>query len=77
MMVNKWAAKKRHITKTLTWRTIGTIDTMLLGWLVSGDPMIGLKVGSLELITKMVLYYFHERAWYSYRPNKNKYKKNK
>ena len=29
-----------------------------------GDPMIGLKVGALELFTKMILYYFDERAWY-------------
>ena len=57
--------KRRHLAKTITWRIIGTIDTMLLGWLISGDPMIGLKVGGLELITKMVLYYFHERIWYS------------
>ena len=41
------------------------MDTMALGWLVSGDPMIGLKVGGLELVTKMVLYYFHERVWYA------------
>tara|TARA_R100000655_G_scaffold42951_2_gene79014 strand:+ start:377 stop:601 length:225 start_codon:yes stop_codon:yes gene_type:complete len=57
-------SKKRHIAKTLTWRIIGTLDTMALGWLISGDPMIGLKVGGLELFTKMILYYFHERAWY-------------
>ncbi len=37
---------------------------MLLGWLISGNPLIGLKIGLLELITKMVLYYFHERIWY-------------
>tara|TARA_B100001287_G_scaffold124310_1_gene104776 strand:- start:4265 stop:4489 length:225 start_codon:yes stop_codon:yes gene_type:complete len=57
--------RKRHIAKTITWRIIGTLDTMVLGWLVSGDAMIGLKVGALELVTKMILYYFHERAWYS------------
>jgi uncharacterized membrane protein len=55
---------KRHIAKTLTWRIIGTIDTMLLGWIVSGDIKIGLSVGGLELITKMGLYYVHERVWY-------------
>tara|TARA_R100000008_G_C3547425_1_gene148370 strand:+ start:389 stop:616 length:228 start_codon:yes stop_codon:yes gene_type:complete len=72
MTKNKWAARKRHIAKTITWRIVGTLDTMLLGWLVSGDPMIGLKVGMLELFTKMVLYYLHERAWYTYRPNRKK-----
>ena len=72
MVINKNSSKKRHIAKTFTWRTIGTIDTMLLGWFISGDPMIGIKIGGLELFTKMILYYFHERAWYTYRPNKNK-----
>ena len=54
----------RHIAKTITWRTVGTIDTMLLAWLITGNPMAGLKIGMLELITKMLLYYLHERAWY-------------
>jgi len=74
MKINKKASKKRHIVKTITWRIIGTLDTMLLGWFISGDPRIGIKIGGLELFTKMILYYFHERAWYIYRPNKNKLK---
>ena len=55
---------KRHVLKTITWRIIGTIDTILLGWIISGDPTIGLSVGGAELATKMILYYIHERAWY-------------
>ena len=55
---------KRHILKTITWRIVGTIDTIILGWLISGDPKIGLSVGGFELITKMLLYYLHERMWY-------------
>ncbi len=55
---------KRHIFKTLTWRLIGTIDTILLGWLITGDATIGLSIGGAELFTKMLLYYLHERAWY-------------
>ncbi|NQZ45293.1 MAG: DUF2061 domain-containing protein [Flavobacteriaceae bacterium] len=54
---------KRHIAKTLTWRFIGTLDTILLSWIISGNPMTGLKIGFTESITKMVLYFFHERAW--------------
>ncbi len=63
-MSKKNVTRSRHLAKTVTWRVIGTLDTMALGWLVSGDPLIGLKVGGLELFTKMILYYFHERAWY-------------
>tara|TARA_R100001594_G_scaffold145924_1_gene196636 strand:- start:222 stop:443 length:222 start_codon:yes stop_codon:yes gene_type:complete len=57
--------RKRHLLKTFTWRVVGTLDTILLGWLVSGDPTVGVAIGSLEVITKMILYYLHERAWYS------------
>lgn len=55
---------RRHLAKTVTWRIIGTIDTMILAWVISGNPMIGLKVGATELVTKMALYYLHERAWF-------------
>ena len=54
----------RHLLKTITWRFVGTIDTMFLGWLITGDAAVGLSVGGLELITKMGLYYIHERVWY-------------
>jgi uncharacterized membrane protein len=60
----KVSSNTRHLLKTITWRLIGTIDTTFLGWLISGDPAVGLKVGGLELITKMSLYYMHERIWY-------------
>lgn len=55
---------KRHLFKTITWRTIGTIDTFLLSWFISGNPLTGLKIGVSEVVTKMILYYLHERAWY-------------
>lgn len=57
-------SQKRHIAKTFTWRAVGTIDTILLSWFISGDPLIGLKIGFVEVVTKMILYYLHERAWY-------------
>ncbi|SDR78235.1 DUF2061 domain-containing protein [Christiangramia echinicola] len=57
-------SRKRHIAKTFTWRAVGTLDTMLLAWWISGDPFTGLKIGGVELITKMILYYLHERVWY-------------
>ncbi|MEX0290789.1 MAG: DUF2061 domain-containing protein [Flavobacteriaceae bacterium] len=57
-------SQKRHVLKTISWRIIGTLDTMILSWIITGNPMMGLKIGLLEVITKMVLYYLHERAWY-------------
>jgi len=58
--------KLRHILKTITWRIVGTIDTIVLSWIITGDFKLGLKIGSIEVITKMILYYLHERVWYKY-----------
>ena len=55
--------KLRSLLKTISWRIVGTVDTMCLGWIITGSPLIGLKIGALELFTKMILYYFHERLW--------------
>lgn len=59
--------RRRHLAKAITWRIVGTTDTILLGWLLTGDPVIGASLGGLEIITKTVLYYIHERAWYKFR----------
>ena len=55
--------KLRSLLKTISWRIVGTLDTMCLGWIITGSPLVGLKIGALELFTKMILYYFHERIW--------------
>lgn len=57
---------KRHILKTISWRIVGTIDTMILSWLITGSWRWGLTIGGTEVITKMVLYFVHERVWYKY-----------
>jgi uncharacterized membrane protein len=64
LLINRDPSVKRHLAKTITWRIIGTIDTMVLSWIITGDAMMGLKIGGVEVITKMILYYFHERIWY-------------
>ncbi|MDY0116187.1 MAG: DUF2061 domain-containing protein [Sulfurimonadaceae bacterium] len=53
----------RSIVKTISWRTVGTIDTMIISYLITGNLMMAVSIGSIEVLTKMVLYYFHERAW--------------
>jgi uncharacterized membrane protein len=57
-------SRKRHLAKTVTWRIIGTIDTIILGWIITGEVNKGLAIGGVEVISKMGLYYLHERAWY-------------
>lgn len=58
------STNKRHILKTISWRGIGTLDTILLAWFVTGDPLIGLQIGGVEVVTKMLLYFLHEKLWY-------------
>ena len=66
-------SRKRHILKTITWRVLGTIDTIVIGGLITGDWTIGLSIGGIEVISKMILYYIHERVWYKCKfGNKNK-----
>ena len=57
-------SNKRHLIKTFSWRGIGTIDTILFGWLITGNPLTGLKIGGIEMLSKMLLYYGHEKLWY-------------
>ena len=54
---------KRSLLKTISWRIIGTLDTIFISWLITGRLNLALSIGLVELVTKMVLYFFHERAW--------------
>ncbi|MBU2922151.1 DUF2061 domain-containing protein [Winogradskyella psychrotolerans] len=58
------SSNKRHILKTFSWRGVGTLDTIILGWVISGNPLTGLKIGGAEVVTKMLLYFGHEKLWY-------------
>jgi len=53
----------RSLAKTFTWRVFASFDTFLLGWLVTGNIAMGGSIASLEVLTKLVLYYLHERGW--------------
>ena len=57
---------KRHEAKTITWRIIGTLDTMIIAWIITGSLEWGLAIGGIEIFTKMILYFLHERAWYKF-----------
>ncbi len=53
----------RSVVKAISWRTVGTLDTMIVSYFVTGNLIMAASIGSIEVITKMALYYFHERAW--------------
>ena len=53
----------RSMAKAISWRVTGTLDTMLISYLITGSLAAAASIGFLEVFTKMVLYYFHERLW--------------
>lgn len=51
------------LVKGITWRIVGTIDTIMIAWLVTGKIHMAVSIGSVEVFTKILLYYLHDRAW--------------
>ena len=71
MLVDKILASKsqtedshgKSMVKAISWRIIGTIDTILISWLLTGTLSVALSIGSIEIFSKFFLYYGHERLW--------------
>jgi uncharacterized membrane protein len=55
----------RSFVKAASWRALGSIDTFLLSWFFTGSTKAAGAIAGTEIITKIALYYFHERVWSS------------
>jgi uncharacterized membrane protein len=53
----------RSVVKAVSWRFVGSLDTFVLSLLVTGKLQYAVSIASVEALTKIVLYYLHERAW--------------
>jgi uncharacterized membrane protein len=53
----------RSLVKAASWRLTGSLDTILVSWVITGRLSIAMSIGGVEIFTKMLLYYLHERAW--------------
>ncbi len=53
----------RSVVKTLSWRALGTLDTFVISFFITSDTTMAASIASIEIVTKIILYYFHERAW--------------
>jgi len=56
-------SKRRSIIKGITWRIIGTLDTIFLSWLITGKVAQAFRIGGFEVFTKTILFFLHERVW--------------
>ena len=53
----------RSFVKAISWRATGTLDTIVVSFVVTGKFKTAVSIGFIELFTKICLYYFHERLW--------------
>ncbi|WP_435415370.1 DUF2061 domain-containing protein [Polaribacter aestuariivivens] len=53
----------RSVVKALSWRVIGTLDTLVVSYFLTGKIVLAASIASVDFLTKLVLYFFHERIW--------------
>ncbi|QNM84470.1 DUF2061 domain-containing protein [Polaribacter pectinis] len=53
----------RSVVKALSWRAIGTLDTLVVSYFLTGEITLAASIASVDFVTKLVLYFFHERIW--------------
>lgn len=53
----------RSVVKAVSWRVIGSLDTLIISWIATDDIKTATSIASIDLFTKMILYFFHERIW--------------
>jgi len=53
----------KSVLKAITWRIVGTADTILISYILTGKAVIAFSIGSIEVFSKMLLYFVHERIW--------------
>ena len=56
-------AHSRSLAKAVTWRCAATIDTFVISYFVTGKVVMAGTIAATEIVTKILIYYFHERAW--------------
>jgi len=56
-------AHSRSLFKAISWRMLGSIDTFVISYLVTGKLVFAASIASVETVTKVILFYGHERMW--------------
>jgi uncharacterized membrane protein len=59
----KSEAHTRSFLKAISWRVLATLTTMIISFFVTGNLVYAVSIGSIEVVVKIILFYFHERLW--------------
>ena len=57
---------KRHILKTISYRILGTLTTVIIAYSLGASLKVSSMLGVGELVLKPIIYFLHERLWYKY-----------
>ena len=68
---------KRHLAKAFTYRILGSLQTSLISYYFTGNLWVSGGIASVELVIKPVMYFLHERVWYTFSGYGVKSKENK
>lgn len=53
----------RSLVKAVSWRIVGTADTFILSWVVTEQIRTAGIIATVEVVTKIAIYWAHERIW--------------
>jgi uncharacterized membrane protein len=67
-------SRRKSLFKAISRRIVGTLDTILLSRILTWRLKVAISIGGVEIITKTILYYYHERAWARVQPSKKSQK---
>jgi uncharacterized membrane protein len=63
---HKSVSYKRHILKAISYRTLGSFQTFLISYFFTGNFWVAGSLGLTEICIKPIVYFLHERAWYTF-----------
>jgi sulfate adenylyltransferase large subunit len=53
----------RSLVKAVSWRATGSLDTFVVTFVITGSTRLAGSVAITEVMTKILIYYCHERIW--------------
>jgi len=62
----KSVSYKRHILKAISYRILGSLQTCTISFFFTGNFWVAGSIGLTEICIKPIIYFFHERAWYTF-----------
>ncbi len=63
IVIKKSDSRIKSLLKGISWRIVGTCDTIIIAYLITGEIKYALGIGSVEVLSKIIVFYLHERAW--------------